>query len=585
MMMMGIRITHSLTIHRSFSILSVVIVVMLLAMSSVVRAAEESSAEIANEVIYLIQGESNYIEGIETDSEIFFLKIVTINLPPNSSRIYFNVPEEATELKVWTYSGDINSSEIGRETAGAHQGQFFINVPPPSERTYSVNSTLDNESELLAYHSSMMNVSYIANSIHLTNNSTSGTYISPVIDFSGSDVAQITSAILQLTGEQLDNVSSEISLNNGTTWQSILPGSKITFTSFAKSLRIRLNFEGNLSQGYDPRVSGLKIISEVVPALFTVHISYLLDLNFADGKVYLDLTELMNFTSDGTLLLLLFLSEGYAPAATGIDLITGTSSMFSNKVFYHNSSDVMGKVIIDLEIISPESDQSSLFILAGALVLAVILILFFRFSRRRQPSKKISEETSAADESVEGDASSRRREMINRKRKLLKESKKLEESLKKGEISEEDFELRSSEIKRELKEIKRELPKLAREIADQSSPATESIGAQMGSEYESALALIAKLDADHDSGRLPDDTYKRLRKSYMEKAAKIKASLESLSQEESMLEQKKKLLDAIASLDEEFERGEIDKKVYDTLRASYRKELVDIMEKSNSIKK
>lgn len=556
---------------------------MPLAISAKAEAEEPGSAKIANEVIYLIHGESDYFAGTETERQMYFLKIVTMELPLNEPRIYLNVPKGASGLKVWTYSGNINSTNYGYETAGDDESLFFINVPPPSERIYSINTTLDNESELLADHSLMINVTYSSGNIHLTQNSTSGIYVSPIIDFAGADVGRIDSAILRLAGEHLEKVSSEISIDNGTTWHSIIPESVLNFTEFAKSLRIRLIFEGNPSQEFDPKISSMTIVSNVVPSLFTVHISYLVNLQFENGKVHLDLSEPMEFTQDGTLLLLIFLMDGYTPSAAGINLVTGTSSMFEDKIFFHNSTRIEGRMTVSLEIVSPPPDLSSLYLLAAIVILTTLVVLFVRRSKRKDNAVHAYEKASPRNDSEESDASSSiRRAMINRKKELLKESEELRSKLRKGEIKKDEFESRSSNIKKELKEIKKELSKLARELSVDSSAPSIGVDGPVEPDYESMLELLAKLDADHEAGRLPDEAYSRLRKTYVEKAARLRASLGF--QENKLIEQKRKLIEALSSLDEEFERGEVERKVYDNLRSSYKEELVAIMRKIDSIK-
>ena len=527
-----------LTMHRAFLISLVAFLLMSLATSAKAEIVEPGATKIANEVIYLIQGESDYFAGTETERQMYFLKIVTMELPLNESRIYLNVHEGASGLKVWTYSGNINSTNYGYETAGNDENLFFINVPPPSERIYSINTTLDNESELLADYSSMINVTYSSGNIHLTQNSTSGIYVSPIIDFAGADVGRIASATLRLAGEHLEKVSSEISIDNGTTWHPIIPESVLNIAEFAKSLRIRLIFEGNLSQEFDPKISSMTIVSDVIPSLFTIHISYLINLQFENGKVHLDLSEPMDFAQDGTLLLLIFLVDGYTPSAAGINLVTGTSSTFEDKIFFHNSTRVEGRMTVSLEIISPPQDLSSSYLVVAVVILATFVILFARRSKRKDSAVQGHEKASPRNDSEERDASSSLwRAMIDRKKELLKESEELRSKLQKGEIKKDEFESRSSNIKKELREIKKELSKLARKLSVDSSALNIGVDRPDDSDYESMLELLAKLDSDHEAGRLPDETYSRLRKTYIENAARLRASLGS--QENKLIEQKR----------------------------------------------
>lgn len=110
-----------------------------------------------------------------------------------------------------------------------------------------------------------------------------------------------------------------------------------------------------------------------------------------------------------------------------------------------------------------------------------------------------------------------------------------------------------------------------------AKPATPPAGTEAARSREA----LARVERDHELGRLPDDTYERLRAKYEESAAGTPASGELAELEE----RKERILRAIRTLHAERDAGSLDADVARELDARYREEAVSILKRMDGLKK
>jgi hypothetical protein len=186
----------------------------------------------------------------------------------------------------------------------------------------------------------------------------------------------------------------------------------------------------------------------------------------------------------------------------------------------------------------------------------------------------------SADVPALADNEARRTELVGRKKEMLAEIENIRSSLSTGAITQTTAAAELARIKKDFKSVRNELNRLSRKT---SGPAAE---VEPSTDHESVIAALARIDDDFEKGRLPENTYKTLRKEYVQKAATMMAAKSAADGKTlSPLDMEKdKLMGAIVALDDEREKGAIDERVYSDLRASYRRQLADLMRKAEESK-
>ncbi len=530
---------------------------------------------VRSNVIMIVQGENDVTPGTETKNDFYMLKIVSYELPHDSSRVYTNVPEDSREVSVWTQFGSLNQSLFGRETSGNMSGKFFIDVPAGFARTSKFTNTTANESAFLATGSTPENVEYSSGSLRLSSGFESGSFVSA--DIPVTSAFNVTSGNLTVSGDSLDNVTSYLSNDGGVSWTPCENSTEFNFTTAGTVLKARFVMDGNTTLGFLPNITSFKIVAGFVQlkSVFTAHISYLWTQDFTDRRAIIDLSEAMPYTTSGSFLVMLYTLKGYEPQGIGFNLTrdeTGTMNTYPDKnLFLYSISSPPSGGNISLELTAPKADYSWVLYIAGGAVLVTLLV----FLLLNRPRKARGSPSSVKDEKVEDelpdvDREARRKGLVDRKKKIMAEMESLEG---KGSSA------KHKSLKNELKLVRNELNKLpkAGAVAADSVEKPDTVVLSVGP-YDAVLASIARLDDDFEKGRLPEGTYRTLRKEYVSKAAVLMASEKQAQNktEDPFVAEKNKLMEAILALDDEHEKGEIDEKVYKELRASYRKELSEL---------
>lgn len=533
---------------------------------------------VRSNIIMIVQGENDVTNRTEAKNDFYALKIVSYELPHDSSRVYTNIPQNAKEVNVWTQLGSLNQPQSGRETSGNMSGKFFIDVPASHLRNSKFTNTTANESAFRAPGSIFENVTYSSGALQLSGGFESGSFVSADIPVSAA--FNVISGNLTLSGNSSDNVTSYLSNDGGFTWTQCENSTEFNFTAAGTVLKARFVLDGNSTLGILPNITSFKIVAGFVQlkTVFTVHVSYLWTQDFTDRRATIDLSEAMSYTSPGSFLVMLYTLKGYTPKSVGFDLTqdeTGSMNTYPDKDLYlYSTSSPPSGGNISVVLMAPKTDYSWAFYVAGGAVLVTLL----GFALLKRPRRARGTLPSVKDEEVEEempdvDREARRKELVERKKKIMAEM----EGLKGKESSAE-----LKDLKSELKQVRNELNKLpkAGEITVVRVEKPDA-RAQSQAPYEAMLASIARLDDDFGKGRLSESTYKSIRKGYVSKAAALMESQKKARNEAEnpLVAEKNKLMEAILALDHEHEKGEIDEKVYGELRASYRKELAEVAHK------
>jgi len=557
------------------------------------EAQSTNQAEISQNVIYIIQGETSALDGKESENDFLEFHAITYELPWNVSSVYTSVPTDARNVTVLSGFQVLNNSEYGRVTTGAFAGSYKINVPSWHVRTATVSNTTNNSQSFGVPQAEFVNTTHTSGYLALQSGNSTGLYTSRW--YSAEDSLTILSANLSWSGLNLENSSAWISNDNGTTWVSCPSNStEVEFPANGTELRIMFELRGNTTAGSDARISGFTVTatSLLLKTSFPLHITYRWTSTFTGGMVSFNLTEPLPYSSSASSVVMLYLVRGFNATGHNMDLLydrNGSLEDDENKDIYLNMSSRSGYVSISVDISAPpEQTNWALFMIIGAVIILAPLVIYFI----RRQSTGGPEEQSATGTAESGhetgetlsleDYEKRRAELVARKKALMADMESIKEGVASGKLSKADSEKNLVELKSEFKRTRNELNRIDRRRADVADGSGDDMfDVEIEEQYEAALTSLARIDDDFERGRLPEGTYKSLRKQYLEKAADLRAersksrfaSLDPLDQE------KVKLMEAIVALDEEHDLGKMDEKVYQDLRSSYKAELTEIMRK------
>ncbi|OGS44088.1 MAG: hypothetical protein A3K76_00650 [Euryarchaeota archaeon RBG_13_57_23] len=540
-------------------------------------SAQGESLQLVSTTYYIVQGESDLIAGDESKDEFSCLKILSYELPYSVSRVYASVPSEARNVTAWVASKGLINSTFGREDSEPMAGYLYVDVPSWFERDAAHTNVTNSSTSILASGSILTNVSYDSGALHLAAGATEGAYVSALIPVPES--VNIISANVTLYGTDLQNVTSEISNDNGSTWISAVPGTDTTLSTSGSSFHLKLTLTGSDAT---PLVTGFRaVIRYILPTTtFTVHLTYLWPGEFENAKAIVDLTEPVPYASGGSSFVFLYVVEGYSAEGIGMTLNLdedGDTSAPNKAVYVNMTVSLSGNVSRSVQVLEPESNWTWLLLLiliaaafgGGAYVL---------WKRKSLPAHALEEPIPEEDEErVEShdDLASRKAELMARKAEIAGKMDALTAAKASGAVPVHQADNELELLRSEFRKVRNEQNRVSKRLASSASLVEPD---RTEDSYDSMLASIARIDEDFEKGRLPEKTYRSLRKEYTSKAAKMLAERDSSKGTEHPLEKEKtKLMEAIVTLEEEHERGQVDAKVYGDLQASYRRELADLL--------
>ncbi len=542
-------------------------------------AAQGSGPTILTNWTFIYQGSSDFNAGYPaSDADFAALKIMSFDLPHDASQVYTVLPANAYNVTVWSGAVALDSSQYGIETSGAYSGKFYIDVPSSFSRNATYSNSTASAASFSAPDSVFVNTIYAGSAVRLVNDSPSGQFISG--NMSVSSAYQILSADLTFNGTSTANVTSYLSDDGGSTWVQCQNFSSLAMPASGTSMRVRFDMTGNSSLGFNTSISSywLQVTYFALSSVYSVHVSYQWTQTFKDGVTTVDLSEALPYSAEGTSLMMVYVMSGYVVKGNGIGLIfdeNRTMNSDATKDLYFNQSSPSGTPTYSIDVIAPSTGSDwAMYAVAAGLMAAFASA--FAYTRLRKPAARARAPTKAAvaepDDSTTADEE-RRKMLVEKKKEMLSEIEDIKGKMASGAMTRAAAEDELQRLKKEFKSVRNELNKLSRRAA------SEDDGEDEARDLESVLAALARVDADFEKGRLPEATYKTIRKDYVDRAAQLMAARKK---PQSPFEaEKAKLTEAIVALDEEREKGEIDERVYADLSASYRKQLAELLKKEN----
>jgi hypothetical protein len=538
-------------------------------------------------VFYIIQGESDVTSYRDSVNDFYALRIISYDLPYDVSRTYTRMPAGAHNITVLTSSQGLNQSSYGSETSGPMSGMFYVDVPTSFDRTGLITNVTNTSAAFSAPGSVFTGTEYSSGSLHLAPSVSSGEHVSAEIPV--GNMVRVLSGNISIFGTSLNNVTISLS-NDNATWIPCANATETAFIVDGRSLRVNLSFHGNDSQVNEFRIS-IKCIKP--SALFNVHLSYAWTIDFVDKHASLDFSEPTPYSSTGSFVLMLYLVKGYSAQGVGLDLHfdeEGVNSTHPEKALYTNmSARVSGMRSFSADLTQPDQ-KTSWALYVGAAGIAALFFLVLLLAKRRHAGRSTAEgskgspleDTEAHIETSDHNRDARK-DLVSRKKGLLKEMDEVKEKSSSGALSKEEADHELARLRNEFKQVRNELNRTPRDelLMKTAEPPKSDGGAALVGPYEAVLASLARIDDDFERGRLPEGTYKTLRKEYVSKAAAIMAAEHGKASEAGnpLEAEKVKLMEAIVALEDEQAKGEVDGRVYQELKSSYRRELAEIIRK------
>ncbi len=535
---------------------------------------------VRSDVVMIVQGENDITPGQESKNDFYALKIISYELPYDVDRVHARVPADARSMNVWTQMGPLNETAYGRETSGNMTGALFIDVPASHPRVGSFQNTTGNESAFISSGSILSGTTYSSGALRLSSGSESGTYASAEMPVAAA--SDITSGNLTLQGSLLENVTSYLSNDGGSTWTQCYNATELNFTSHGTLLKVRLVLDGNTTLGIEPSVTSFALSARytALKTTFSVHISYLWTEEFVSRTASIDLNEALPYTPSGSFIVMFYALKGYVPSGAGFNMTLDEDSAMNTypdkELYLYSAPSLAPGANFSLFVSAPKASNDWVLYAVGAVsLLGIVGFGYISLARRKSASGSVAK-PDGASASCDEDKESRRSDLVAKKKELLIaiEAVKAKPS---EELSAAERKRSMSGLKSELKHVRNELNKLPRQ-APSVVAKPDSCGPPSGP-YDAMLASLARLDDDFEKGRLPEGAYRTLRKDYVSKAAALMASRQQPRSDDPLLSEKSKLMEAIVALDEEHDKGEVPDDVYKELRASYRKELASVMRK------
>jgi len=123
------------------------------------------------------------------------------------------------------------------------------------------------------------------------------------------------------------------------------------------------------------------------------------------------------------------------------------------------------------------------------------------------------------------------------------------------------------------------------ETAAKTAPVVEPPGSSTAAGIERHREALRRVERDHELGRLPDDSYERLRARYEEGIRGARADAPRSAEIAEVEERRRRVVEAIRNLRAERAAGSVDPEVAQELEASYRAEAVALMRRLDELRK
>ncbi|MCJ2540422.1 MAG: hypothetical protein LN414_04025 [Candidatus Thermoplasmatota archaeon] len=274
----------------------------------------------------------------------------------------------------------------------------------------------------------------------------------------------LVSVNMTMAGENEENVTIEISADDGTTWKTAENGSPLPFDNEGNEFRWRVNMTQNLSDNATPVLYYAYFDILFTPENTSLWIETSYVINIPVGGLTFDMVFPFDANQSGMIFLGHF-DIDMSLELTGTEITEDVDAEYMGKTRYtHMTGGYSSQLILEVEDLVIADDNEGLdswLLIAIPIALIFVVIVVFMMVRGEPNEKSVSDGTSSPDEEVNDGEGGRSdiEDLEERKTELVNEIRDLDSALEEGLISEKDHRVQRAELKAEALSLMRQIKK------------------------------------------------------------------------------------------------------------------------------
>jgi len=401
-------------------------------------------------------------------------------IPWRSDEVYISVPLDAKSILIeqvegiphegqsiyvpGKYSAMENPGdhpETGRVTDGDYKDFYYWRFPEHADRSENDTMDVDTDEDFADYDPELTDPDdffFTFGSIGLAENVTEATYTSKM--YSGKD--HVTKVGLSYWGYEMDNMTFEVSSDNGTTWHPAESGTTSPVPGEGRQFRWRVTMTQDLADDAPPILDWLTLVIHFMPETTDtwIEVSYLMQI----PKEGLEFDKMFPFNNESGLIYLGYFDHDVEVNVTGIHLVRIPGDTQEDKVTYRFMEGPYENLLTfymkDHQAPGESGGLPWVYYLLPLLIFIIIAMAFYGAKASREKDPKGYEETPDDDEEEPDLDDMDEKELEERRVMLLGLIKQLEQEHAEGIIGNEELEVRRDMVKKEAVEVMKQLDKV-----------------------------------------------------------------------------------------------------------------------------
>ncbi len=396
-------------------------------------------------------------------------------IPWDSDEVYVSMPDEAQSIIVeqvegiphqgqsifvpGKYSAMQNPEdppEKGRVTEGDYEGFYYWRFPEHADRSENDSMDVDTDEDFADYDPQLTDPDdfiFSFGSIGLAQNVTEATWTSKM--FSGG--ADLTEIGLSYWGFEMDNMTFEVTGDNGTTWHPAEPSTTSPVPEIGSEFRWRVTMTQVLADNATPFLDWVTLVIHFLPYTTDTWIeaSYLMEI----PKEGLGFDIMFPFDVDVSGLIYLgSFDHDMEVNVTGVHLVRNPGDTHEEKVTYTFMSgpyECKLTFFIKDHQAPGENDEFPwlLYLLPLVIVIVIALAYYWAKSSGEREIKDLEEADDDDEEEEEGLDDMGLEELETRKAELLANIKQVRKDHEEGIVGDEELDVRINAYKDEAVQV------------------------------------------------------------------------------------------------------------------------------------
>jgi hypothetical protein len=424
----------------------------------------------------VIQGDDTDTVGVEPRARISVVDRTVWSVPWTSSEIYTYIPPGASNVSVdniKTFShqgstffmpGDFSTLHNpddppakGWMDGSAYEGYYYWRFPEQADRDKVQDLGFDTTADFQDADPEFTDLeqwNVTDGMLSLSSNTSSATYVSKRY-VGGVDIVRVNTTVGPIDAQ---NVTIEISADNGTSWHTVSNGTSTVMSGTGAEFRWRASMSQNVSGNDTPSLDRISFNIRFTPEFNDIWIETTYFLDIEGRELEFDMIFPFDSTAS-TLVLIALFDDDMDLQVNGTEMVKTDAPSGNGRVTYSHRTgghdQILTLIVTDYAADDGEGGDSSLFIYIFITMLVVIMVIAaaMTLSRGKGGTERTSGISSGTSEDSDEDA------MTARKTDLFKQIKDLDEDHRVGLIEEDEYQRRRRALKAEVVELMRQMDK------------------------------------------------------------------------------------------------------------------------------